>query len=444
MTAVLLLLLALALTAACAVFVAAEFSLTTVETSDVERAVGNGEPGAATALKALERLTFQLSGAQLGITLTSLVIGMLAEPSVAVLLRGPLQAAGLTRSAADTTALVVGVALSTIVLMVAGELVPKNWAISRPLAVAKVTAAPQYYFSAAFSPLIGHLNKTANWFVRRRGLEPAEHLAGARTPQELMALARHSAREGAIAPDTAELFIRSLHLSSLTAENVMTPRVDVRALDERATATEVAELTRATGLSRFPIYRDDLGAIVGIVHVRDALAVPADERGSRRVTTFMTAPLLVPTSLTVDRLLDRLRREDTLVVVLDEYGSTAGIAALEDIVEELIGDVDDEHDPIERPRVVELASRSDGRRRWDVDGSIRADELLAIGMSRVAGPHDTLAGLIADRLGRVPDAGDHVEVHGWTLVVEAVAHHVAERVHITAPDADSGQAGRHQ
>ena len=243
-------------------------------------------PAQRRALKALERLTFQLSGAQLGITLTSLVIGMLAEPSVAVLLRGPLQAAGLTRSAAETTALVLGVALSTIVLMVAGELVPKNWAISRPLAVAKVTAAPQYYFSAAFSPLIGHLNKTANRFVRRRGLEPAEHLAGARTPQELIALARHSAREGAIAPDTAELFIRSLHLSNLTAENVMTPRVDVRALDERATATEVAALTRATGLSRFPIYRDDLGAIVGIVHVRDALAVPAEDSaraaGSRR------------------------------------------------------------------------------------------------------------------------------------------------------------------
>ena len=138
----------------------------------------------------------ELSGAQLGITLTSLLIGMLAEPSVAALLRGPLGAVGLSDGAAQTVALVLGIVLSTVVLMVLGELVPKNWAISRPLPVAKVVAGPLYYFSAAFSPLIGHLNNTANRFVRRRGLEPAEHLGGPRSPQELIALARHSAQSG--------------------------------------------------------------------------------------------------------------------------------------------------------------------------------------------------------------------------------------------------------
>lgn len=222
-TDVLLLLLALVLTAACAVFVAAEFSLTTVERGALERAAEAGERGAATALKAARRLTFQLSGAQLGITITSLVIGMVAQPSVAALLHGPLEALGLPSGVVNTVGILLGVLLSTVVLMVAGELVPKNWAISRPLAVAKVVAGPQYYFSAAFSPLIGHLNNTANHVVRRLGLEPAEHLASARTPQELVALARHSARAGAIEPDTAELFVRSLNLRELTAENVMTP-----------------------------------------------------------------------------------------------------------------------------------------------------------------------------------------------------------------------------
>jgi CBS domain containing-hemolysin-like protein len=365
---------------------------------------------------------------------TSLLIGMLAEPSVAVMLRGPLQAAGLSSSGSDTAALVLGVALSTIVLMVAGELVPKNWAISRPLAVAKVAAGPLYFFSAALSPLIGHLNSVANRFVRRLGLQPVEHLAGARTPQELVALARHSARAGALAPDTADRFIRSLRLSELTTENVMTPRVDIRALEVHATAADVAELTRATGLSRFPVYRGDLDEIVGVVNIRDVLTVPADERAARRITSVMTAPMRVPESLTAEHLLDQLGGEDTLVVVVDEYGGTAGIATLEDIIEEVVGDVDDEHDPSGMSRLVELAAHGDGQRRWEADGMVRLDELEGLGMSDIEGPYETLAGLISHRLGRIPDIDDRVDVSGWTLEVQTVAHHVAERVRITSPE----------
>ncbi|WP_354637913.1 hemolysin family protein [Kitasatospora camelliae] len=434
MTEVLLLLLALVLTAACAVFVAAEFSLTTVERGALERSVEQGERGSATALKAVNRLTFQLSGAQLGITITSLVIGMIAQPSVAALLRGPLEAVGLPAGAAGTLAVLLGVLLSTVVLMVAGELVPKNWAISRPLAVARVVAGPQYWFSEAFSPLIGHLNNTANRVVRRFGLEPAEHLASARTPQELVALARHSAREGALEPDTAELFVRSLNLRELTAENVMTPRVDVRALEEHATAADVVNLTRATGLSRFPVYRESLDHVVGTVHIKDALALPADRRATHPVSALATTPLLVPETLTVDRLLDRLRGEETMAVVIDEYGGTAGIATLEDIVEEVVGEVRDEHDPTELPDLVALGEGPDGRRRWDADGITRTDQLAALGIPEQEGPYETLAGLIADRLGRIPVPGDTVHVEGWTLDVLAVAHHVAERVRITAPE----------
>ncbi|AUY48183.1 hemolysin family protein [Streptomyces sp. CB01881] len=433
MTEVLLLLLALVLTAACAVFVAAEFSLTTVERGAVERAAERGERGAATVLKAVGRLTFQLSGAQLGITITSLVIGMIAQPSVAALLRGPLEAAGLPHGAAAGLSVILGVLLSTVVLMVAGELVPKNWAISRPLAVAKAVAGPQYWFSAAFSPFIGHLNDTANRVVRRLGLEPAEHLASARTPQELVALARHSARAGALEPDTAELFVRSLNLRELTAENVMTPRVDVRALEEHATAADVANLTRATGLSRFPVYRDNLDHVVGAVHIKDALTVPAGRRHLHPVSELMTEPLLVPETLTVDRLLDRLRGEQTMAVVIDEYGGTAGIATLEDIVEEVVGEVVDEHDPAGPADLVDLGEGPDGRHRWDADGITRTDQLDAIGLPGTDGPYETLAGLIAERLGRIPVPGDTVDVDGWTLDVAAVAHHVAERVRITAP-----------
>ncbi|MEU0659806.1 hemolysin family protein [Streptomyces lavendulocolor] len=432
MIEVLLLMLALALTLACALFVAAEFSLTTVERGELERAADAGERGADGALKAVRKLTFQLSGAQLGITVTSLVIGMLAEPSLAALLRGPLEAIGLG-GAASSIATVLGVAVSTVVLMVVGELVPKNWAISHPLAVAKVVAGPQRGFTAAFGPFIRHLNSTANRFVRRFGLEPAEELAYARTPEELVALAEHSAREGALEEDSAELFVRTLHLSELTAENVMTPRVDVLALEASATAADAANLTLATGLSRFPVYRHSLDQVVGTVHIRDVLAVPEPERATTPVTALATPPLLVPDSLPADRLLERMRAERTMAVVIDEYGGTAGIATVEDIVEEVVGEVRDEHDPLEAPDLLPAPATEDGRASWKADGSVRIDQLAAIGLIAPEGPYETVAGLIATRLARIPVPGDIVDVDGWRLDVVDVDHHRADRVHITAP-----------
>ncbi|MFD4029800.1 hemolysin family protein [Streptomyces sp. NPDC058637] len=442
MTEVLLLLLALVLTLACAVFVAAEFSLTTIDRGELERAAAAGERGAASALGAAKRLTFQLSGAQLGITVTSLVIGMLAEPSLAALLRGPLGASGLPDGAVSTVATVLGVTLATVVLMVAGELVPKNWAISSPLAVAKVVAGPQRGFTAAFAPLIRHLNNTANRIVRRFGLEPQEELASARSPQELVALARHSAREGAIEQDAAELFVRTLHLGELTAENVMTPRVDVLALEAHATATDAANLTLATGLSRFPVYRGSLDEVIGTVHIRDVLALDEDRRARTPVTDLATEPLLVPDSLPVDRLLQQLRKHRTMAVVIDEYGGTAGVATVEDIVEEVVGEVRDEHDPHERPDLVLLDLSPDGRAVWEADGSVRLDQLEEIGLTAPDGPYETLAGLVAARLERIPLLTDRIEFDGWQFAILHVEHHRADRVRVTAPLARNAEEVR--
>ncbi|MEU6846521.1 hemolysin family protein [Streptomyces sp. NPDC046716] len=432
MTELLLLGLALLLTLACALFVAAEFSLTTVERGELERAAAAGERGAAGALKAVRHLTFQLSGAQLGITVTSLVIGMLAEPSISALLRGPLEAAGLG-GAASSVSSVLGVALSTVVLMVVGELVPKNWAIARPVPVAKVVAAPQRGFTAAFGPFIRHLNNTANRVVRRFGLEPAEELASARTPEELVALARHSAAEGALEADSAELFVRTLHLSELTAENVMTPRVDVHSLEAHATAADAAELTHATGLSRFPVHRDGLDDVIGTVHIRDVLALEPERRPLTPVTELATKPLLVPDSLPADRLLERLRESRTMAVVIDEYGGTAGVATMEDIVEEVVGEVRDEHDPVSAPDLRPADPGPDGRPRWEAEGGVRIDELARIGLTAPEGPYETVAGLVATRLARIPEPGDTVELGGWRLTVLDVGHHRAGRVRVTAP-----------
>ncbi|MET9109191.1 hemolysin family protein [Streptomyces zhihengii] len=438
MTEVLLLAVAVLLSLACGVFVAAEFSLTTVERGELERAAERGERGAAGALKAVRSLTFQLSGAQLGITVTNLVVGMLSEPSIAALIRGPVEDLGLSPSVASSVALVIGTALSTVVLMVVGELVPKNWAISSPLAVAKVVAPPQRIFTAAFRPLIGHLNSTANRIVTRLGMEPTEELASARSPKELVALARHSAKAGALEADTAELFVRTLNLAELTAENVMTPRVQVMALDVSATAEDVANATRATGLSRFPVYRGSLDTVVGVAHIKDVLTVPADERPRHRVSELLREPVLVPETLTVDRLLDRLSGRSTMAVVIDEYGGTAGVVTLEDIVEEVVGEVRDEHDPHETPDLARAGEDADGRRLWSADGAARTDQLATIGLDVPDGPYETLAGVVATELGRIPAEGDRIDIAGWRLDVVDAAGRRAARVLMHAPLAGDG------
>ncbi|MEU6346320.1 hemolysin family protein [Streptomyces sp. NPDC046977] len=433
MTEVLLLAVALLLTLACAVFVAAEFSLTTVERADLERAARAGERGASAALRAVRTLTLQLSGAQLGITVTGLVIGMLAEGSIAKLLAGPLRALGMPRAGATSLALVLGTALSTVVLMVVGELVPKNWAISRPLPVARAVAPAQRAFTTAFGPLIRHLNNSANRILRRLGMEPAEELASARSPEELVALARHSARAGALEADTAELFVRTLGLAELTAENVMTPRVQVASLDERASCQDVADATRATGLSRFPVHRGGLDDVIGIVHIKDVLAVPAERRPGHPLTPLLREPLLVPESLTVDRLLDRLAGDTGMAVVIDEYGGTAGVVTLEDIVEEVVGEVRDEHDPQETPDIAFVHRDRTGRRVYDADGATRTDQLARIGLRAPEGPYETLAGLIAERLGRIPVTGDVAEAAGWVLEVTDDTGHRAAHVRLISP-----------
>ncbi|MFM9446517.1 hemolysin family protein [Streptomyces acidiscabies] len=433
MTEVLLLLVAVLLSFACGAFVAAEFSLTTVERSELERAAERGERGASGALKAVRNLTFQLSGAQLGITVTNLVVGMLAEPSISKLLSGPLESAGLPGSASRSAALVIGTALSTVFLMVVGELVPKNWAISSPLAVAKSVGNAQRWFSAAFRPFITHLNNTANRIVRLFGVEPTEELAAARGPQELAALARHSAKEGALEADTAELFVRTLNLADLTAENVMTPRVQVMALEAQATCEDVANATRASGLSRFPVYRGNLDSVIGTVHIKDALAVPAERRARVPVAEIMREPLLVPESLTVDRLLDRLSGKRTMAVVIDEYGGTAGVATLEDIVEEVVGEVRDEHDPHETSDLAPAGTDEAGRALYSADGAARTDQLARVGLRAPEGPYETLAGLVATELGRIPAVGDRLDVVGWRLDVVDAAGHRAARVLLHAP-----------
>ncbi|MGW1539595.1 hemolysin family protein [Streptomyces sp. NPDC002309] len=410
-------------------FVAAEFGLVTVDRPDAEKAAAEGDRRAHRVVESLKELSFQLSGTQLGITITSLVVGMLAEPALAALLDGPVTAVGIPDGAVSGVAVAIGMLLASAVQMVVGELVPKNWAVSRPLQVARFVVGPQHVFARVFRPVIAALNSVANRLVRALGVEPTEELASARTPEELVSLARHSARAGALEQDTADLFVRTLSLGELTAQHVMTPRVKVSALQSSATAQDVVNLTRATGLSRFPVYRDRIDEVVGMVHLKDALAVSAPERLRTPVGRIARSPLLVPETLPVQPLLARLRSEQPIAVVVDEYGGTAGVVTLEDIVEELVGEVRDEHDGHDLPELAS-APTEDGRPSWDADGSCRVDTLRRIGLDVPEGPYETVAGLVADLLGRIPAVGDRAELPGWRLAVRQIGHYRAERVRI--------------
>ncbi|MBW0117493.1 hemolysin family protein [Pseudonocardia abyssalis] len=413
-----LLVVALALVAANALFVAAEFSLVTVDRSTVERAAQDGDNGADGVLTALRSLSTQLSGAQLGITVTSLVVGFLAEPSLATLLGPVLTAAGLPEATALAVAIGLALVLATFVQMVFGELVPKNLAIARPLPVAKAVAGPQRAFSRAVGPLLSFLNGTANRIVRLFGIEPQEELRSARSPQELGSLVRRSAQEGVLAGPTADLVTRSLAFGDRTAADVMTPRFQVTFLATTDTADSVLDAVERTGHSRFPVLRGGVDSVVGIVHVKHALAVPEPERGGRTVADLMVPPLPVPGSQELDPLLPLLRAQGLqMAVVVDEYGGTAGVVTLEDLIEEIVGDIADEHDA----RGDRAVPADDGG--WTLSGLLRPDEVAELSGIRLpeGDDFDSLGGLVVDRLGRVPRAGD-------TVTEEIDGHRVQLRV----------------
>lgn len=407
LTTVLPLVGALLLTAVCGVFVLAEFSLITVDRSIVQRQADEGSAGAAGILDALKTLSTQLSGTQVGITISTLAVGFLAEPALGRIFRGALTDGGLGTSTAAAAAGVLAVVLSTGAAAVLGELVPKNIAIARPLGTALAVQGWQRTFTRIARPVITGCNRAANLVVRAFGVEPREELASARSPGELSSLVRRSARVGTLPEATAVMLERTLGFSERNAEEVMTPRTRVRSLDPADPVSAVVDLTRGTGLSRFPVVSSERADVVGVVGLRDAVAVPLAERATVRVDAVMGQPVVVPGSVKLDDLLERLRDgPQHLAVVVDEFGDWDGIVTFEDLVEELVGDVLDEHD---RPRSDVVRAR-DGS--WSVSGLLRPDEVgERTGLALPEGEaYETVAGLLVRELGRIPVAGDAVTV----------------------------------
>ncbi|AVT30923.1 hypothetical protein C6361_17155 [Plantactinospora sp. BC1] len=435
------------LTGGNAFFVAAEFALVTVDRAELDRRVAGGDRRAGTVRKALRELSFQLSGAQLGITITALLTGYLAEPALAKLF-APLLRPVAGENTGRVTPL-LALALATLLSMLFGELVPKNAALARPMPAALATAGPMRAFSRIFGWLIRALNNSANWLVRRLGVEPQEELASARSPEELGLLAAISAQAGALPRETAMLLQRTIRFGDKRAAEAMTPRVDVVALRASASVAELLALSQQTGRTRFPVYEETVDLVTGVAGVVDALGVPPNRRSFTTVAAVAREPVYVPESLDLDGVLAALRGAGAdLAIVVDEYGGTDGVVTVEDLVEELVGEIADEFDPVVDGFTPDAAGSAGsgvedpveltvpgGERTVLVDGVLREDELVEqVGFRLPEGPYETLAGFLLARFGHIPVAGETVEEQGFEFTVVEVVRHRIEQVRVVRPE----------
>lgn len=412
------------------VFVATEFTLVNLDRHELENRQAAGERRLQPTITALKETSTHLSSAQLGITLTTLLTGYTMEPAISSLLADGLLGLGLSDEWVSSVGTIIAMVVATVLSMVIGELVPKNFALALPLQLAKIVVPLQLAFTTLFRPFVALLNNSANAIIRSFGVEPKEELSGARTAEELSSLVRRSALVGVLDTDKATLLNRTLRFSEHTASDVMTPRPRLTVIGADAPVSELIALAIETGHSRFPVIGEDIDDVVGVAHVKYAMAVPRERRESVPVGAIKVDVPMVPESISLDQLLSELRTDGyQMGIVLDEYGGTAGIATLEDLVEEIVGDLVDEHD----------VRRADIIRRRDrilFDGLLRPDELrdrLNIEIDE-DGPYETVGGFIMSALGRIPEIGDRVEIPVGTLIVEQLEGRRIDRVRFVPND----------
>jgi CBS domain containing-hemolysin-like protein len=412
------LLLVVLLIAANGAFVAAEFSLVSVRRPVVEDRAAQGDRRARMVVRELSGLSFALSAAQFGITATSLLVGYLAERAIGdTIIRPLLDLMGLPASAALGIAVTGAFLLSTVAQMVLGELFPKNLAISRPLGVALAVTPVTRAFGLLFGPIIRVFDHAAMRVAR--GVFRVEHtmeLEGGHSLDELARIIAASGEEGSLSVQQAQLLRRAVGLGDTRVSEVMVPRPDVVWLTADETLADLRDRARRTGHSRFPVHTGREDDVLGSVHVKDLLTVPTDQHAQTPVAEVVAAMLAVPESEPLRRLLADLRREQrTFALVVDEYGGTAGIVTVEDVLEQLVGDIEDEFD--RRGHAV----RRVGAGRHLLRGSLQLDRVAELfGVELPEGEYETVAGYVLDRLGHIPEPGERVTVDGWELTVTRV------------------------
>jgi CBS domain containing-hemolysin-like protein len=392
-------------------FVAAEFSLARARTTRLEQLAEQGRGTAVLAREHVQHIDRYLAACQLGITLASLGLGWLGEPAFAELLRPVFESVGLGEATSGATAVIIAFVIITVLHVVFGELAPKSLAIQKAETTVLVTSRPLELFRKLFAPFIHLLNGAGNWVVRIMGVEPASERELASTPEDLQILIAQSEEGGALEPEEADMLEGVFGLGETLTRDIMTPRPEATTLWAEAPVREALEEALRTRHSRFPVLNGD--GVLGVVHLSQ-LARGLLEAGEDVPVRQIAGPaLFVPETMPVDELLRQLQaRRASMAVVLDEYGDFSGVVTVEDVIEEIVGEIDDERD-----RAPAVDQQPDGR--LVVRGHVSLEDLRDYGVELVDETVTSVGGLVFTRLGRLPRTGDVVEVDGWRLTVEA-------------------------
>lgn len=405
-TTILGLLAVLLLTLGTGYFVAQEFAFLAADRPLLREQAAAGDAAAGRALAVTDRLSFMLSGAQLGITVTTLLVGFIAEPAIADVIGPGLLAAGLPSAAVPGIAVAAGLVIATAVQMVLGELAPKNLGIARPEPVAKFLSRSTLVYLAVAGPAIRLFDGAATRLLRRVGVEPVEHIEHGATPEELSRIIAESEAAGELPHRLSDLLARALEFGDRTAEDVMVPRPRVVSLRADRSAADILDVLKRAGHSRYPVL-DAEDDVVGVTGLRELLHAMENGEADAPLARLARPALLVPETLPLPAVLKQMRAaDDYFACVIDEYGGLAGIVTIEDMAEELVGELLDENDP--EPLRAEPCE--DGT--WHVAGTLRLDEVeRATGLSLPESEeYDTIGGLVMAKLGRLPEPGDSVTV----------------------------------
>jgi CBS domain containing-hemolysin-like protein len=405
LTAILGVLAVFLLTAATGYFVAQEFAFVAADRARLTQAADQGDLAARRALRVIGRLSFMLSGAQLGITMTTLVVGFIARPALAELIEPLLRVLGVPLGATGAIALATGFVLATLIQMVLGELFPKNLALARAETLARGLAASTLVYLTVFGPLIRLFDRTAERLLRAVGVEPVEELHGGATREELGEIIGRSQVAGHLPADLSGLLDRALSFGDRTADEVMVPRPQVSTLPATAGVAELIALIRETGHTNYPVYGQDVDDVIGVAGAREVADDTLDQ--STPLGKISRPALLVPGSQPLYGVIEQMRDTgEEFACVVDEYGGLAGILTFEDIAEELVGEIADETDADEAAPT----AAADGS--WVVDGGLRVDEVSRLtGLALPEGDaYDTLGGLIMARLRRLPAPSDRLTI----------------------------------
>jgi CBS domain containing-hemolysin-like protein len=411
------LLLVAVLIVANGLFVAFEFGLVAARQGPLEEAAASGDRRAIAAVKQLGRLSFVLSSAQFGITATSLVVGFLAEDALGSVVTPILRATGLRDEARTTVAVALAFLLSTVFQMLLGELAPKNLALALPERTAIALALPMRWFGLLLGPIIRLFDASAAVLTRRVfGVEVAHERLGGHSADELARIIAASRDGGELSDSQGQLLARAVALGDRRVHEIMVPRTSVVFLSIHDTLEDLRVAARRTGHSRFPLRAPDDDDVVGTVHIKDVLAVAQADRATTTLGAIMSPPVVVPESEPLRRVLGQLRaRSRTFALVIDEYGAVAGIVTIEDVLEELVGEIEDEFDSEHGA----IQDKGDGR--WLLDGTVRVDIAgETLGWALPTGDYETVAGLLIDQLGRIPRTGAATVVDGWEIVAHRV------------------------